>query len=143
MLQSSCFFSQCSKFYEDFKNPIKFPEKVFGFLDKSIGVGCAKFFILSRKNFSSVLNVFTNKPKIWDLPKIYTADFSSVFFYPLTHWLPKGFLKQRFRHYHVFRNQWFQKYLNYGVHVFLKMFKILWRFQKRNKISWKSFWFFR
>ena len=61
------FFSKCWKFYVDFENAIKFAKKVFGFLDNCIRVGGGKFFILWRKNLSSVINVLTKSPKISDL----------------------------------------------------------------------------
>ena len=63
------FFSKNPKFYGDFRNAMKFPQKVFGFLDNSIRIGCGKVFVLSRKNLSSVINVLTNRPKIWDFTK--------------------------------------------------------------------------
>ena len=63
------FFWKCLKFYEDFKNAIKFPGKVFGFLDNCIRIGCGKLFVLWQKNLSSVINVLTSRPNISEFNK--------------------------------------------------------------------------
>ena len=63
------YFSKSSKFYEDFKNAIKFPEKCFGFLDNCIRVGYGKFSVLWAENLSSVINALKNRPVISDLSK--------------------------------------------------------------------------
>ena len=56
-LWGSCCFSKYWKFYEDFKNPIKFPWTNFGFLDNCVRIGCGKFSVLWQEYLSSVINV--------------------------------------------------------------------------------------
>ena len=68
-LWGSSFFSKCSKFNLDFKNPRKNREKVFCFWYNCISYGIYKLSLLRRGYFSSVANVLSSNPTICHVNK--------------------------------------------------------------------------
>ena len=65
-------------------------------------------------------------------------------FEPVNTFIPKGCSETKLAIHssnHVFRSEKFLKHLIYWAHVFLKMFRILCRFQEFNKISTQCFCF--
>ena len=63
------FFFKISKFNLDFKNSAKNFEKLFCFSDNCIWIGNVKLFLLTTGHYSSVANMLTSSPKIWDVNK--------------------------------------------------------------------------
>ena len=67
-------------FYVDFRNGIKFWQKVIDFLDNCIWTGCGSFSLLWREYLPSAVNVLTNSPKISDQTKreIFQLNLSQI-----------------------------------------------------------------
>ena len=63
------FFSECTRFNVNSKKGIKYSQKLFGFLENCIFIGCGKFFILGRHYLSSVVKVLASSPQIADPTK--------------------------------------------------------------------------
>ena len=62
-------YSKILKFNVDFKNSAKNWEKLFCFSDNCIWIGNIKLFPLRTPHYSSVANMLTSSPKIWDVNK--------------------------------------------------------------------------
>ena len=70
-------YSKILKFNVYFKNSAKNWEKLFCFSDNCIWIGNIKLFLLTTGHYSSVANMLTSSPKIWDVNK---RDFFEHYF---------------------------------------------------------------
>ena len=68
-LRVNFFFSKCSKFDVDFRNPVKHHLKDLCFFENCISIVCRKFSLLRREYLSSTVSVFTNSLKISHVTK--------------------------------------------------------------------------
>ena len=108
---SSCFFSKCAEFDEDWKYTIEISETTFGFWVNGVWTCCGNFSQSCREYMWSAANVLVKSPKSsyvnktdvfspnlsqsnqklrW---KCCRADFSNIWD-PWTRWVSKGVLKQ-------------------------------------------------
>ena len=63
------FFFEIFKFFERLEKHSKISEKVFGFWDNYICIGCGKISVLWGEKLSLVIIVSINSPQFWQLIK--------------------------------------------------------------------------
>ena len=151
-------FKECSKFHVDLKNTHQNSENFFCFSDKSIWSGSIETSLLRKEYLSWTVNVLTESLETLHVTK---SDFFQLNYFHSDLWICKDTgveIESVFRRVyhaacgevisnalfeHVSRGPYFSELISYESNLFLKMFKICFRFEKSTQKLRKSVLFFR